>query len=105
MNDLWDRIVGMASVVAITIGGFLYLIFIGVLTGIVFSSLWGWFVVPLGFPQISIPHAVGLTMIVSLLRWDSVNKNKPDSLTEAVSMPVAGLGSAWIGGYIWHSFK
>ncbi len=103
MNDLWDRLVEWATVVGVIIGGVIYLIFIGVLTGIVLSSLWGWFVVPLGYPQISIFHALGLTTLISILRFDSVKQTTPDGIKDALLKPVIALGTAWLSGFLWHS--
>jgi|LauGreDrversion4_2_1035121.scaffolds.fasta_scaffold64605_4 hypothetical protein len=103
MNDLWDRIVEGATVVGMVFGGVIYLIFIGVLTGIVFSSLWGWFVVPLGYPQISIFHALGLTTLISILRFDPAKPTPSDSIKEALLKPVIALGTAWLFGFLWHS--
>ena len=45
--------------------GMLVSIFFG---GFVASILWGWFVVPLGFPAISFIHAVGLVVLLKSLR-------------------------------------
>jgi len=40
-----------------------------VASGFVISILWGWFVVPLfGLPALSIPHAIGITLIISMAR-------------------------------------
>ena len=103
MNVLWDRIVEGATVVGMVIGGVIYLIFIGVLTGIVFSSLWIWFVVPLGYPQISIFHALGLTTLISILRFDSAKPTSSDSIKEALLKPVIALGGSWLFGFLWHS--
>ena len=38
-----------------------------ILEGAVLATLWGWFLVPLGLPVISIPVAVGLSVIVNLV--------------------------------------
>lgn len=35
--------------------------------GYVLSVLWGWFVVPLGAPPVTIPVAIGVSLVVSLL--------------------------------------
>ncbi len=37
-----------------------------ILKGIVVQSLWSWFIVPLGVVSISVPHAIGISTIVSL---------------------------------------
>lgn len=33
-----------------------------------FSTLWGWFVVPLGFPALSWAHAYGIMLVVNILK-------------------------------------
>lgn len=39
--------------------------FLGILySGFVFSTLWGWFIAPLGVPTLSIPQALGLLLVV-----------------------------------------
>ena len=50
------------------IGGiflFAYYIAAGIYSGFVFSTLWGWFAVPLGFPVIGVAHAIGLLTVLS----------------------------------------
>ena len=36
-------------------------------SGFTLSTLWGWFVVPLGLPEISFFHAVGIDLVASFL--------------------------------------
>lgn len=103
MKYIWDRLVFLATAVGMAIGGIVYLLFVGALTGIVLSSLWGWFVVPLGYPSINIFHALGLTILVSIFRIDSVKAIAPENITEALVRPVLALGAAWLGGFLWHS--
>lgn len=33
-----------------------------------FSTLWGWFIVPLGFPALSWAHAYGVMLVVGILK-------------------------------------
>ena len=44
--------------------------------GWVLSILWGWFIVPMGITQISIWHAVGIALFVSLFRTRSYIKEE-----------------------------
>jgi hypothetical protein len=43
-------------------------VLIGIWNGFVLSIMWGWFVVPLGLPTITVPNAIGLALIVDLVR-------------------------------------
>lgn len=49
-------LVGLALIVACALWG-----------GFAASVLWGWFVVPLGVPEVSMLHAVGLTLALRAL--------------------------------------
>lgn len=44
-----------------------YILLILILKGFVFSVLWGWFIVPLGFPIISFPTGIGIASMFMLL--------------------------------------
>jgi len=48
--------VGLALIVACALWG-----------GFAASVLWGWFVVPLGVPEVSVLHAMGLTLALRAL--------------------------------------
>ena len=50
------------------LGAALALVPLALWYGFVLSILWSWFVVPLGLHAITVPHAIGLTLIVSLMR-------------------------------------
>lgn len=47
-----------------------------VIAGLIFSVLWGWFVVPLGVPAINVAHGIGLAVLLGFLRIDI--KPKPE---------------------------
>lgn len=40
---------------------------LGILRAFIIRDLWGWFVAPLGLPEISVLHAFGLGLFASLL--------------------------------------
>lgn len=40
-----------------------------IIRGFVLSTMWGWFLVPLGLIQIGKAHAVGVAVIVSLITY------------------------------------
>lgn len=50
-----------------------------VLCGTCIKFLWEWFMVPFGIVPISIPWAIGLTALASLLRPDSQSKRFEES--------------------------
>ena len=37
---------------------------------VVVTALWSWYVVPLGLPVIGIVHALGLCLLITLVRFD-----------------------------------
>lgn len=54
------------------VGGFAAI----VIKGYCLSILWGWFAVPLGAQQISIPIAIGLSIVATMLTEQHVYKPK-----------------------------
>jgi len=48
------------------------------LDGWVISKLWGWFFVPLGVPEITIIHAVGISTFVGLIKTHVPRKEDED---------------------------
>ena len=75
------------------------------LTGLVLSDLWRWFVVPLGAMQIGKAHAIGLCMLLGLAKYrvatsDLRAESKPfDSLIKAIGGVLASL-AFWAYGAI-----
>lgn len=67
--------------------------------GWVISILWGWFLVPIGLPAISIPVAIGIALTVSAMRMKrvkSANDDPWETLAYAVIAPVVALSIGWI---------
>ena len=71
------------------------------LNGWAFSLLWEWFVAPLGYPVLSIPQAIGLTMIIAYATHQyqrDENKGKPFTevlawgVSLAIVKPLMSLG-------------
>ena len=58
--------------------------------GFAASVLWGWFVVPLGVPEVSVLHAMGLTLALRALAGFS-GKPQPDK-TEDKMVALRKLG-------------
>ena len=85
-----------------------------VLRGLVLAQLWKWFVVPaFGLPQISIPLAIGLSVILNYFlvnREEFLAKNKeegragdPPDLSSAVPLILTEMLTAFfvlLGGWI-----
>lgn len=73
-------------------------------SGYVLSKLWAWFVVPaLGVPELSIPAAIGLALIVSYMTHQATNGDDdltPEALIEGVlwlaMRPAAALCFGWV---------
>ena len=59
-----------------------------VLYTLVLSVLWRWFLLPLGLPELSLPHLYGVAIIVSLL---TIETPKPDSDGDPISAVIAGI--------------
>lgn len=57
-----------------------------IMNGWVLSVMWGWFVVPLfELPPLTIPYAIGISMVVGMLAKNSVStKNEKKETSELV---------------------
>jgi len=71
-----------------------------ILTAFVLTYLWGWFIVPLGVKALSIPHAVGISAIVTYL----VQRpgGKPVSFGDAVMSRLGMSAAGLLIGYVAH---
>lgn len=58
--------------------------------GYVFKVMWGWFVAPLGLPKISVAHAYGLLLILTVARFEhkTAGRQTPKEVWNRVSMTV-----------------
>jgi hypothetical protein len=78
-------ILGMIGIMFLSIPIFLY-------TAWCITTLWGWFAVPYGLPQLSYATAVGLVLIVSILNGNlSVKKDDNKTLAENVGIFIGVL--------------
>lgn len=90
----------MAAVLLILLA--LGIIIVGaVVKGFVLSTMWGWFIVPLGVPDIGIAWAIGITGVVGLLTYDAtLNRDSNEGLGYAfggaVVVPLVTLFFGWI---------
>jgi hypothetical protein len=68
--------------------------------GFVLSILWGWFMVPLGLPNISVALAIGIAGVVGMLTHQiQVSKDEEDGAKKflaAFMIPLFALGVGWI---------
>lgn len=65
---------------AITLGFTVLVIAIMLLRGLVLSVLWGWFAVPIfHLPELSIPQAIGLSILVSMLCYQRDSNSKKET--------------------------
>jgi hypothetical protein len=65
------------------------------------STLWGWFIVPLGGREISIPLAIGIGLTLGALRFSKTKKEDDnlgwhEKLIAPVVGPLVAVGLGWI---------
>ena len=61
--------------------------------------LWGWFIVPLGLPPITISHAIGLTVILNMFRSVEAKAKDEDwqqTLLTGLTKPLFALAIGYI---------
>ena len=85
---------------------FLAVILFGVIfSGYALSILWGWFFVPiLGLPELNIPSAIGITLVVQYLTHQHQDKDENKTPKEilitasawAISKPCFAIFVGWI---------
>jgi len=98
MSDTDDALtcVGGISIIAVTV------IVSSLWSGFVLTKLWGWFIVPVfNAPYLTIPQAIGLTIIITMLwsrSWsDSEDGDKSIELAvKAILAPAFSLLFGWI---------
>lgn len=79
------------------------------LNGWVLSILWKWFIVPFGAPNISIPVAIGIAIVIGFLTKQTESKHCVDDrpketrtidavaqIFAAILYPFVALGIGWI---------
>lgn len=74
-------------------------------SGYALSKLWAWFLVPaLGLPELSIPAAIGLAMVVSYMTYQPTNTNKDKDANQQILevllslalKPTLAIGFGWV---------
>jgi len=72
-NDdaVWEFFAGL--------GGLLFVMLVGSLfRGFVLAKMWLWFIVPFGVVELSVVHAIGLSLIVSFLTFQQGAEKKQE---------------------------
>jgi len=69
-------------------------------SGYVLSVMWGWFLVPLGAPEIGVAHAIGIAGLVAMIAKNS-NVSKDDEsfigmLSWVFCKPLITLAGGWV---------
>lgn len=91
-----------AAMAVTGLSGIVLMLTLGVIwRGFVLSILWGWFMVgPLGVPALSIPAAIGITLIVAYLVTskiqESADRGVVSMFTKGALIPLFALGLGWI---------
>ena len=103
MSDLSVAIAAIVGIVALTAA---LIAVSSLLNGFVLSILWGWFIVPLfGLPQLSLPYAIGIGMVVSFLTYQHVDSGKSENaLATLVGLIIARPALTLLLGWIVQSF-
>lgn len=85
--------------ILILVGAILIIPLLLIEQGWAISTLWGWFIVPLGVPAIGIASAIGIAITFSVLRY-SHNKtdegDKWERMARLVLTPVIAVCLGWI---------
>jgi len=77
--------------------GLLSLPFLFLIKGLVLSTLWSWFIVPLGVPAISIPMAIGIGIVAAYMTGIDDNGFNTDSMRDVLKGIVHPLVILFIG--------
>ena len=75
-----------------------------ILGGFVLSQLWGWFMVPFGVVAISIPWAIGLSLLVGTFTMTPNVATKDQQWYEMVGTVISAYLFVWGVGAIVHLF-
>jgi hypothetical protein len=84
----------------VVLGVFASIALLVILRGFALSVLWGWFLTPLGLPEIGLAHAIGIALVVAMLtsrQSDSEDKEKAfERLFQGFLVPLIALLFGWI---------
>lgn len=81
-----------------TVGAIVLMAIAVIIRGWVLSILWGWFAVPiLGAPQIDIPQAIGIALVVGTLTHQYVPSKEGDIWPPLAAIAIGPLVALLIG--------
>ena len=66
------------------------------------ATLWEWFVVPLGMPSLSWPHAYGLSVLIGFVTIITPHETKGETLRQLILFflkPVAAVFFGWVARF------
>ena len=104
-NEFFGGIgIGAIAIIVVIVGAFL--------SGLVISQLWSWFIVDtFGVPKISVPVAIGISLIVGKLTHQEIDKKESDKtksilykLVEAMTTTILGPLLYLVIGWIVYQF-
>lgn len=77
---------------------------LAIVRGAVLSTLWGWFIVPLGVPDINLGEAIGISLIAGFLMPQRPAEKKENAAAEAFWLGILIAAFALAAGWIVHLF-
>jgi hypothetical protein len=90
--------------------GFAITILLTLFEGVVLKVLWGWYLVPLGLPKISVIMAIGVSLIINMITLHEVHisdteENKAERLLKRILFGI-GLPTMYLlVGWFFHFFR
>lgn len=98
MLEVDNKFAGYVGFVVLAV---VLLIISALITGWAVSTLWGWFIVPLGVEDITYIHAIGVAIFIGMFTNSASENSDKDNewLAKAVAKllwPVLAVGLGWI---------
>ena len=78
------------------IGLLLLIPLFSIFNGLLLMSLWGWYIVPFGVMSITLPHAIGLSIIIGLFRTTIKSKDLGKTFLENALYIAVTFSFGWI---------
>lgn len=94
-----DLKAGIAAGIIVAVAVPLVVAVLAMLNGWALSILWGWFVVPLfALPGLTVPQAIGLGLVSSLLAKQYIPSKGDDKASALVPFitPLCAIGFGWV---------
>lgn len=70
-----------------------------ILSGFIIKIMWGWYMVPLGVPPVTVAHAIGIDILVTYILGSSkmnLDRTLGEIITDVVGKKLIFLLLAWI---------